>query len=112
MHPLLNIVGYTAGVMTTCGSLPQIVRAIKTKSTKDLSYASLIIIDTGAALWTVYGILLRNGPLILWDTTTFILYTFLICLKYKYDNMPPRIQNAEFELPHLESQRLIVTRST
>ena len=86
MLPFLNIIGYTAGVFTTFGSLPQIIRAIKTKSTKDLSYTSLFIIAIGAILWTVYGVLLKNGPLIVWDTIIFILYTTLIILKFRYDH--------------------------
>ena len=90
MHALLNIVGYVAGVCTTFGSVPQIVRAFRTKSTKDLSYTSLWVIDAGAVMWTVYGILLKNGPLILWDAITVALYTSLIAMKYKYDAMGGR----------------------
>lgn len=85
MLPLLNIIGYSAGVFTTFGALPQIIRALKTKSTKDLSYTSLIIIDIGVVLWAVYGVLLKDGPLIVWDTIAFILYTTLIILKFRYD---------------------------
>ncbi len=85
MHAAINAIGYVAGVLTTFGSVPQIIRALRTKSTKDLSYTSLVVIDTGAITWTIYGILLRNGPLIVWDIITFVMYSTLIALKYKYD---------------------------
>lgn len=86
MHSWFELyIGYIAGVFTTFASIPQIYLAIKTKSTKDLSYSSLIVIDLGVALWALYGGLVKDIPLVVWDTIAFVLYTMLIILKIKYD---------------------------
>lgn len=84
-HITVIILGYVAGVFTTFGSLPQIIQAVRTRSTKDLSYTSLIIIDVGVTLWAIYGLLVDDLPLVVWDTITFSLYTFLIGIKYYYE---------------------------
>lgn len=90
-HRVVILLGYTAGVFTTFGSLPQIIQAIKTKSTKDLSYTSLVIIDVGVTLWAIYGLLVNDYPLVVWDVITCVLYTTLIGIKYYYERESTRI---------------------
>ena len=51
----MNLVGYLAGILTLIGYLPQTVKTIRTRQTKDLSLLTFLIIGTSAVLWTVYG---------------------------------------------------------
>jgi MtN3 and saliva related transmembrane protein len=51
----MDTVGYLAGILTLIGYLPQTIKTIRTRETKDLSLLTFLIIGTSAVLWTVYG---------------------------------------------------------
>ncbi len=84
---LIQLLGYFSGLFGTFSTIPQIYRVMITKSTDDLSYMFMYLNNLGAFLWTVYGFLVDDWPLILWDIITIILYTTLICQKYYYANI-------------------------
>jgi MtN3 and saliva related transmembrane protein len=96
--------------MTTVAAIPQVARAYKTHSTDDLSYASLICIDTGVAMWAIYGGLVNDIPLLIYDVISFILYSVLIVMKLKYDKDKLKHLNVEaqqlmqVQISSLESQ--------
>lgn len=78
-------IGYIAGVCTTFGSIPQIIKCYQTKSTKDLSYITLGMFESGVILWTVYGALNKYYPIIIWNIISTMINTTLIFIKIKYD---------------------------
>jgi MtN3 and saliva related transmembrane protein len=65
---LIILIGLLAGALTTWGTLPQIIKALKTKKTTDVSLLMFLIIGTGVALWMIYGIFISDFPLILWNS--------------------------------------------
>jgi MtN3 and saliva related transmembrane protein len=67
-----TIIGLLAAICTTISFLPQAVRIIKTKHTKDISLAMYSIFTTGIFLWLVYGILMNDLPLIISNAITVI----------------------------------------
>jgi MtN3 and saliva related transmembrane protein len=77
----VEILGGTAGVLTTMAFLPQVIKVIRTKSTSDLSLGMCLTFSTGVFLWFIYGLCLGSTPLILANTATFI-FSFII-LWYK-----------------------------
>lgn len=70
---LEEIIGFAAGVFTTIGVLPQIVKAIRTKKVKDVSAYMYVILCLGVGLWTIYGIILADWPIIITNAISFIL---------------------------------------
>ena len=52
----LLVLGLVAAVFTTSAGIPQLIKAIKTKSTKDLSLGMFIILSIGVLLWLIYGL--------------------------------------------------------
>ena len=52
----MELIGILAGTLTLFGYLPQTIKTIRTRKTKDLSLATFLIIGLSAALWTVYGL--------------------------------------------------------
>lgn len=82
-----QIVGYIAGVCTTFSAIPQIVKCYKTRSTQDLSYLTLGMVETGVITWSVYGALTKDYPIIMWNVVSVIINTMLIALKMKCDGM-------------------------
>jgi MtN3 and saliva related transmembrane protein len=78
------VIGIAAGVLTTIAFLPQLIRAIKTKHTKDLSLGTFSLFGIGVFLWLVYGIMLSELPIILANAVTLILVVMIAILKIKH----------------------------
>jgi MtN3 and saliva related transmembrane protein len=81
--PFIDIVGYAAGLLILASMIPQIIKSWKTKSTKDLSLPMYIIYTCGIILWFVYGILLKNEPIIYVNALNLVLASTIVFLKMK-----------------------------
>jgi MtN3 and saliva related transmembrane protein len=60
----VNILGYIASLLTMTCFIPQIIKAIKTKSVEDVSLITLIQLEVGISLWIVYALFKQDYPLI------------------------------------------------
>ncbi|MFC1690693.1 SemiSWEET transporter [Nanoarchaeota archaeon] len=78
------LIGLTAGILTTASFLPQVIKTIKLKETKDISLAMYSIISTGIFLWLVYGLLIKDLPVVLANAVSLILVLTMVGLKLKY----------------------------
>jgi MtN3 and saliva related transmembrane protein len=78
------ILGLMAGVLTTTSFLPQIIKAWKTKSTRDISLAMFIVLCCGMLLWIIYGVLIKSIPVIITNVMTVVLVLIVIFLKLKH----------------------------
>ncbi len=76
--------GLVAAVCTTTSFLPQAIKIIRTRHTKDLSLWMYLILTIGSFLWFTYGILLQDIPLIAANGITFLLTATILILKIKY----------------------------
>ena len=81
---ILAIVSILSTVLTTASQLPQVIRTIRLKETRDLSLTTLIMLTTGVAFWVVYGIMLNQPPIYIANIITFILSATVLSLKIKY----------------------------
>ncbi|MBU3917741.1 SemiSWEET transporter [bacterium] len=79
-----TIIGLVAATCTTFSFLPQTIKVIKTKQTKDLSLGMYAIFIIGLLLWLIYGILVRDLPLIIANAITLIFAFIILFLKIKY----------------------------
>jgi len=80
----ITIIGLLAALGTTTSFLPQLIKSWKTHKTHDVSLPMYIVLCTSVFLWLIYGILIRDLPLILANVVTFILATSILLLKIKY----------------------------
>tara|TARA_Y100000034_G_C6640513_1_gene279956 strand:+ start:199 stop:453 length:255 start_codon:yes stop_codon:yes gene_type:complete len=80
----IDIIGFLAGTFTTIALMPQVVKAWKTKSTRDVSLIWAITLTIGVFLWLVYGILIKSLPIVIANTMTFILSVIVLILKIRY----------------------------
>jgi MtN3 and saliva related transmembrane protein len=78
------IVGVLAGTLTTASFLPQVRHSFRSRSCRDLSYAMLVVMLTGTALWTLYGVMLHRWPIIVPNAISFWLISALIVMKAVY----------------------------
>jgi len=79
-----TIIGFSAAVCTTLAFVPQVIKAIKTKQTKDISLLMYSIMITGLILWLSYGLILNDAPIIAANTVSLALNMIVFGLKLKY----------------------------
>lgn len=81
----VHIIGTIAGTLTAIANFPQLVKAYKTKSTRDLSIAQLCLLNTGLLFWLIYGILKEDTILILANILSGVIAISITALKLIYD---------------------------
>ncbi len=81
---LITILGLTAAICTTISFLPQLIKTIKTKHTKDLSLGMYSVLALGIFLWFVYGILIEDLPVILANGITLIFTVAMLFFIIRY----------------------------
>lgn len=79
-----TIIGLAASFFTTISFLPQVIKAWKTKKTRDISLPMFLIMITGSALWIIYGILIKDIIISGVNSLVFILILTIIALKIKH----------------------------
>jgi MtN3 and saliva related transmembrane protein len=80
----ITLVGYLAGALTTISFVPQVLKAVTMRETRDLSLAMLVLFGVGIFLWTLYGLWVNSLPIIAANVVTFFLILVLLFLKMKY----------------------------
>ena len=84
-----TVIGALAAVASTVSFTPQAWKIIKSRRTADLSTVMYAITVTGFALWTAYGVLLGQWPIIVTNSLCFLLAGFILMMK-----LLPRCQKA------------------
>ncbi|MEW5745465.1 MAG: SemiSWEET transporter [Nitrospirota bacterium] len=79
-----TIIGLFAAALTTASFIPQVVKTWRLKETKDLSLWMLLLFSAGVFLWLLYGVLIRDLPVVLANLVTFVLVLTLIVFKLRY----------------------------
>jgi MtN3 and saliva related transmembrane protein len=59
----IEYLGLLASSLATLAFLPQVVKTWRSRSAHDFSLATLLMLETGTALWIIYGVL-RGAPAI------------------------------------------------
>ena len=80
----IMIVGLIAAACTTFSFLPQAIKVIKTKHTKDLSLEMYSVFVFGVVMWLFYGILLGEFPIIAANVVTLIFASVILVYKIRY----------------------------
>ena len=80
----IEILGFIAGVITSIGFIPQLVRGFRTKKLEDVSYYMPIVLAIGMTLWLSYGILLGRIAIVVANSFGVSCSLILIIMKKKY----------------------------
>ncbi len=81
----LDILGLSAGTLTTLSFMPQMLRILKRRSAGDLSYGALSFFIIGISLWVWYGIALHSLPILVTNAVTLALNCTILVLKIAHD---------------------------
>ena len=78
------VFGFIGAFCTTVAFLPQVIKAVRTKSTTDISFFMYLIFTIGLFFWLAYGILIDSPPIIVANLVTIFLSFAVIVSKMKY----------------------------
>ena len=81
---LVSVIGFAAAVLTTVAFVPQVIRAWRSRSTRDISLPMFLVLALGIILWLIYGVLIGDWPLIIANVVTLILVLMILFLKLRY----------------------------
>ena len=84
METFTLILGLLAAVLTTFAYLPQSIKAIRTKHTKDISFPMVVMLEFGLITWLIYGLLINSVPIIAANTVSIVFMSIILYLKIKY----------------------------
>lgn len=79
-----KFLGLFAGFCTTIAVTPQLYKTWKTKSVEDVSIRMFSVLTFGLILWTVYGILNADLPIIITNGISTTLNFIMIIFYFKY----------------------------
>ncbi|MBV7508364.1 SemiSWEET transporter [Bacillus sp. sid0103] len=80
----ISVIGYIAAILTTVSFLPQAIKTIKDKNTDGISLGMYSMFTSGVLLWLVYGFFVKDIPIIIANSITFILAVTILALTIKY----------------------------
>ena len=83
-HILVETIGIVAATLTTLCWVPQAIKVIRTRHTRDLSLIAQVAFAAGVLLWLVYGALIGSWPLIVANAITLAMATTIVLLKFRY----------------------------
>lgn len=76
--------GHVAGALTTLAFVPQVVRVLTTKQTRDISLPMFVLFVVGVSLWLGYGWALQAWPIVLANGATLVLAIIILVCKLRY----------------------------
>ncbi len=80
----IKLLGLLAGFCTTVAVTPQLYKTWKEKSVEDISLKMFSVLTLGLILWTVYGILKMDVPIIITNGISTTLNFIMIIFYFKY----------------------------
>lgn len=87
MQEIVPIFGYVAAILTTLSFLPQALKTIKEKNTEGISLVMYSLFTSGVLMWLVYGLFVKDIPIIVANSITLILAVTILALKIKYSTI-------------------------
>jgi MtN3 and saliva related transmembrane protein len=83
----IQVIGIAAGVLTSISMVPQLIKMIQKKEAKDVSIVMLLILMSGLVLWTVYGFMRDDVPIIATNCFSFLVNVVVLTLRIKYSGV-------------------------
>jgi MtN3 and saliva related transmembrane protein len=82
---IATIMGLIAGLLTTGAFIPQIIKTIRTKDTKNISIWMYFTYLSGCMMWFFYGYEIKENAILVTNifSTSFGLTMLFLKLKYK-----------------------------
>ena len=82
----LDLLGMTAGCISSITFLPQVIKTWRTKSAADISLLMFTFATISVIMWLIYGIILGNIPIIFTNAMVLLFSLIMLYLKYRFRN--------------------------
>lgn len=70
--PSVRLLGYLAAALTTASFFPQAIKTLRSGDTAGISLGMYVLFTTGIAAWALYGLLSRDGPVLVANLLTLL----------------------------------------
>jgi MtN3 and saliva related transmembrane protein len=77
----IEIVGFSASLLSVLNQFPQAIKVFSTKDTHSISLLMYCIVVVCISLWLIYGILLNDAPLIWANALSLMPITYIFIMK-------------------------------
>lgn len=81
--PAIAALGYLAATLTTVSFIPQVLKTLGSGDTSGISLRMYALFTAGLALWGLYGVLTRDGPLIVANAITLVAAGLILDRKWR-----------------------------
>jgi MtN3 and saliva related transmembrane protein len=81
---VVTSIGLLAAACSTLAFIPQAIKTLRTKNTRDLSLGMYVLIVSGTTLWLTYGIMLGDTPIILANSFILVFSVLILAMKLKH----------------------------
>ncbi|HOV90517.1 MAG TPA: SemiSWEET transporter [Syntrophorhabdaceae bacterium] len=79
-----TIIGFIAAFFTTFSMMPQVIRIWRLKEARDISLWMPIMILIGSVLWLIYGVLIKQIPVIIANSISILISIFTLVASIRY----------------------------
>ena len=79
----IEILGYTAGFLTTFSASPQLIHSYRSGEVKSFNLKFLLMLASGLFLWGIYGTMIGSLPVIFFNFFGCILWLPIIWMKIR-----------------------------
>ena len=77
----MELLGYLAATLTTVSFIPQALKVYKTRNTQAISLSMFLVLNLGVICWAIYGIYLKNTPIVAANIITFVFSAYILFMK-------------------------------
>jgi MtN3 and saliva related transmembrane protein len=81
---IIIILGLVGATLTTLSLLPQLIKVWRTRSTRDISTGMIALFGTAFLVWLIYGILIKDLPLMIANSFALVQATIILIFKIIY----------------------------
>ena len=82
----VELIGYTAGVLSLINMFPQVMKSYRRKSVEDISFIMVLTYALSMVLWVTYAYFINSWPIMITNSTAFFMSVAQLVLMYKYKN--------------------------
>lgn len=82
---MIDLLAYIGGVFAMISFFPQILKALVTKSTNDISWLMLVTTLISVVAYEIYAIALGLVPVIIMNAIFLVTIIVMVSIKYRYD---------------------------
>jgi MtN3 and saliva related transmembrane protein len=81
---MIKWVGIISGALTSISMIPQFLKLLKKKDSRDISIGMLIVLIIGMAGWSCYGMLINDPIIITTSSFSFLVNSLTLILSIKF----------------------------